>query len=65
MRGAQAPRHKGNKMDRKYATRVETWATRKGRVSKVVVRDQFGTFHGATNFRQLSKVGQIAKARRG
>lgn len=52
-------------MNRKYATRIETWNTRKGKVSKVVVRDQFGTLHGATNFRQLSKVGQIAKARRG
>lgn len=52
-------------MSRKYASRIETWSTSKGRVSKVVVRDQHGTFHGATNFRQLSKVGQIAKARRG
>lgn len=50
----------------KFVVRIETWQTRKGRVSKFVVRDRVtGVFHGATNFRQLSKVGQVAKVRRG
>lgn len=34
----------------RYSTRVETWKTRKGTVTKVAVRDGFGKFHGATNF---------------
>jgi len=52
-----------------YSTRVETWTvTNKDgkpvRVGKVVVRDDEGRFHGATNYRLVSSVGQVAKARR-
>ena len=52
-----------------YSTRVETWTvTNKDgkpvRVGKVVIRDDEGRFHGATNYRQRARVGQVAKARR-
>lgn len=53
-----------------FTTRVETWNVRKGssatrrRVGKIVVRDAQGRFHGATNFSQLSRVGQVATHRR-
>lgn len=43
---------------------VETWETRKGTKAKIVVRNERGQFHGATNFKQKSKVGQVAKSRR-
>lgn len=61
--------------------RVETWNVRqpdrdeRGRFApatskarrraRVVVRSTDGTFHGATNFRQTSRVGQVAHTRRG
>ena len=60
--------------------RVETWNVRtqprdangrflpgEGRPrrrSRVVVRAENGTIHGATNFRQSSRVGQVSRARR-
>lgn len=34
------------------------------RIGKVVVRNADGTLHGATNFRQTSRVGQVASHRR-
>lgn len=48
----------------RYTVRVESWATSKGKRGKVTVRDQFGRFHGATNFAQLARVGQVATSRR-
>lgn len=48
--------------------RVETWNILKNgkvkRVGKVAVRFPDGTFHGATNFRQVARVGQVATHRR-
>lgn len=60
--------------------RVETWNVRnqgrdeRGRFapaegnarrrSRVVVRRGDGTLHGATNFRQASRVGQVGTSRR-
>lgn len=59
--------------------RVETWnVARQGRDergrftgaeghrrrARVVVRTEGGTFHGATNFRQTSRVGQVGNSRR-
>ena len=44
--------------------RLETWHTQKGTVPKIVVRRGDGTFHGATNFRQIAKVGQVSRNRR-
>lgn len=34
-----------------YTVRVERWATRKGKVTKFVIRSRDGRLHGATNFR--------------
>ena len=69
---------KGDRMSR--TVRVETWRVRdQGRDSRgrfaagrgggrrrarVVVRNSDGTFDGATNFRQSSRVGQVGSARR-
>lgn len=36
----------------RYTTRIETWTTQRGTVTKVAVRDAEGKFHGATNFVQ-------------
>lgn len=36
----------------RYTTRIETWRTQRGTVTKVAVRDPAGKFHGATNFAQ-------------
>lgn len=47
-----------------YTKRVETWQTSKGKVAKVTVRDETGRFHGATNYPDRSKVGQVATSRR-
>lgn len=60
--------------------RVETWNVRKQtrdergrfgpvegngrRRARVAVRNADGTIHGATNFRQVSRVGQVGNARR-
>lgn len=37
-----------------YTKTIETWNTSKGKVTKIAVRDKYGRFHGATNFRQVS-----------
>lgn len=40
-------------------------ATGRGRRhSRVVIRDEHGRIDGATNYRQVSRVGQVARARR-
>lgn len=60
--------------------RVETWNVRRQgrdergrfapaegngrRRARVVVRNTDGTLHGATNFRQQSRVGQVGTVRR-
>lgn len=64
----------------KFTTHVETWNERvqerdehgrftsNGKVrrrGRVVVRDQAGRLHGATNLKLTSKVGQVATQRRG
>lgn len=42
----------------RFSVRVETWTIRKSKSgepvyrAKIAVRDQFGRFHGATNFKQ-------------
>lgn len=50
-------------------SRIETWEVRtpKGstkRVGKIVHRRKDGTFHGATNHKQRSAVGQVSTHRR-
>lgn len=44
--------------------RVETWTIKGRRVGKVAARYPNGTFHGATNFPTISRVGQVATHRR-
>jgi hypothetical protein len=62
-------------------SRIETWSVAKQgrdangrflpaegprkRVGRIVVRNADGTIDGATNVRQVSKVGQVRKSRRG
>lgn len=51
-------------------TRIETWNVtnprtgKQHRVGRIVCRNADGTFDGATNYRQASKVGQVRKSRR-
>lgn len=48
----------------KATLRVETWNVKGRRVGKIVARFDNGTFHGATNLKQVSRVGQVANYRR-
>lgn len=42
----------------RYSVRIERWTTSTGQTTKIAVRDQYGRFHGATNFARAATKGR-------